>query len=611
MNSKNNSTTKIMPMQIDLYDNYDRKALTFINGNTQRGLVAIKKSYVDKRRRGADTISGPIKAKYTIPFKKARAKIEFNDYFDMGDDITMKSGRRWKTYEHDFNSKTSVNLKQLECCLTPTDCVNRLIPIVENRIKHYDVQDDFKYQWLFSTAEKKYNMSTKANKDINVVNKEIKEKLLTHANKYLVSPIKSLQFVRRYCPTALAGQVGKSDLQAKKTWLEKSPNTKFHCGYASLLIARNGKYTKKYIEDAKNNYDSSILSQHIVDFIDNFKKWLQNPKNKDIVGDYKLAKSMVDKDTLHLLAKYMKRPIIVYDNLYARREEWCFHGAPKSKATIRKNKKNGTHEKPIELRLKHHGSTNHFHALIRWKDIENLGYNYEEQIIKEVEQKEEKEKQEAIITTKVFPKPINTKKLIAWDIEASPNKSNNNKFQTWAAGIAWINGKNKKCYEKFYGRDSLPQMMDFLYSNCEDFDGYVMYAHNGGSFDFTLLMNDCLLNHDKWRLNTSDRAPIEQGGSWISVNIETMDKKSGRKFSLTMRDSMRMLPGSLDNLTRELKVKHQKLPETINHDEIAAFMNANQFDTTKLLLKYPQIEKYLLHDCVGLLEVVSKFRGVS
>lgn len=63
------------------------------------------------------------------------------------------------------------------------------------------------------------------------------------------------------------------------------------------------------------------------------------------MGDYKLAKSMVDKDTLRLLAKYMKRPIIVYDNLYARREEWCFHGEPKSKATIRKNKKNGTHEK--------------------------------------------------------------------------------------------------------------------------------------------------------------------------------------------------------------------------------------------------------------------------
>jgi len=103
-------------------------------------------------------------------------------------------------------------------------------------------------------------MSTKANKDINVVNEEIKEKLQLHASKYLTTPIQSLQFVRRYCPTALAGQVRKSDLLAKKTWLEKSPNTKFYCGYASLLIARNGKYTTKYIEDAKNNNDSSILS---------------------------------------------------------------------------------------------------------------------------------------------------------------------------------------------------------------------------------------------------------------------------------------------------------------------------------------------------------------
>jgi len=153
-----------MPMQIDLYDNYDRKALFFIYGKTQRGLVAIKKSYVDKRRRGADTISGTIKAKYTQPFKKARAKIEFNDYFDMEDDIIMKSGRRWKTYDHNFKSKTSENLKQLECCLTPIDRVNRLIPIVENRLNHYDIIDDFKYQLLFSTAEKKITCQLKLTK---------------------------------------------------------------------------------------------------------------------------------------------------------------------------------------------------------------------------------------------------------------------------------------------------------------------------------------------------------------------------------------------------------------------------------------------------------------
>ena len=33
-------------------------------------------------------------------------------------------------------------------------------------------------------------------------------------------------------------------------------------------------------------------------------------------------------------------------------------------------------------------------------------------------------------------------------------------------------------------------------------------------------------------------------------------------------------------------------------------MNANNFDTTRLLSKYPDIEKYLQHDCLGLLEVV-------
>ena len=101
------------------------------------------------------------------------------------------------------------------------------------------------------------------------------------------------------------------------------------------------------------------------------------------------------------------------------------------------------------------------------------------------------------------------------------------------------------------GRDALSKLLDYLYENREDFNGYYMYAHNGGAFDFTVLMNDCLLNHDKWRINCSNNAAIEQSGSWISAVLET--KAHGKKYSITMRDSVRMLPGTLDSLTKELK----------------------------------------------------------
>ena len=49
----------------------------------------------------------------------------------------------------------------------------------------------------------------------------------------------------------------------------------------------------------------------------------------------------VDQETLRLLAVYKKRPIHVYDNLYAIKEGWKFKGEPKSPATIRKQKQEG------------------------------------------------------------------------------------------------------------------------------------------------------------------------------------------------------------------------------------------------------------------------------
>ena len=59
------------------------------------------------------------------------------------------------------------------------------------------------------------------------------------------------------------------------------------------------------------------------------------------------------------MAVYKKRPIHVYDNLYAIKEGWKFKGEPKSPATIRKQKQEGIYRKPIEIRLKNHGAVNH------------------------------------------------------------------------------------------------------------------------------------------------------------------------------------------------------------------------------------------------------------
>ena len=73
--------------------------------------------------------------------------------------------------------------------------------------------------------------------------------------------------------------------------------------------------------------------------------------------------------------------------------------------------------------------------------------------------------------------------------------------------MAWLNAEGKMKYKKAFGRDALSKLLEFLYKNREEFNGYYMYAHNGGAFDFTVLMNDCLLNHDKWKLNCQPRPP--------------------------------------------------------------------------------------------------------
>ena len=138
MTTKNNTTDKEMSIKVDLHDKYDRKALAFINGNTSRGLISIKKSFVDQRRKYSSTVTGPLKPKYSRPFKKARAKAEFNDFFALESNETKLSGRSWTTYGHDVNDYPSI--KGHSCDINTR--LNTLIPIAKNRMNHHDQNDE-------------------------------------------------------------------------------------------------------------------------------------------------------------------------------------------------------------------------------------------------------------------------------------------------------------------------------------------------------------------------------------------------------------------------------------------------------------------------------------
>ena len=72
-------------------------------------------------------------------------------------------------------------------------------------------------------------------------------------NQYLFKGMPKVTAVRRLTPEALVGAAGRSDIAAKKTWLEKSPNTQYHCAFASFKIAEKTENLVQYISEAKRS----------------------------------------------------------------------------------------------------------------------------------------------------------------------------------------------------------------------------------------------------------------------------------------------------------------------------------------------------------------------
>jgi len=147
---------------------------------------------------------------------------------------------------------------------------------------------------------------------------------------------------------------------------------------------------------------------------------------------------------------------------------------------------------------------------------------------------------------------------------------------------------------QFWGLDALDQFLIYLSNNKEMFDGFTLYGHNAGKFDLPLLIDQSLLNKKESQFKIKGDGCLELNNSWIGFTLES---RTDEKFRLFFRDSIRLLPMSLEKLTQELKVKHQKLAETVNHDDI----------TIDNYMNFPQLKKYLKHDTLGLLECMKKF----
>jgi len=276
-------------------------------------------------------------------------------------------------------------------------------------------------------------------------------------------------------------------------------------------------------------------------------------------------KGLSDMGTIQELCNYKKRSAIVFDSIF------------QIKQTITPTVDKGL--SPIKLQF----INNHMKACIDWKDIADAVPTTNTVEIKSSKKDENKK------IVKHFTDKEHDSRIMVWDIEASRDDDKN--FKAYAVGVAWEEDGDQKI-EIWFGLDCLTKFMDFLHNNFEKFNGWTLYAHNGGKFDIPVLLRECLLSYTGFSIDV-DKI-VELNKSFIGFGLKKGDMR------ISMKDSLRLLPEGLDKLTKDFKVPHQKLTETISHEDIT-LENYNSPEY------YPLIHKYLTNDCLGLLEILHTF----
>lgn len=165
-------------------------------------------------------------------------------------------------------------------------------------------------------------------------------------------------------------------------------------------------------------------------------------------------------------------------------------------------------------------------------------------------------------------------KRYSLDIETM-NYLGNNKFKM---GLGYtekllIGLYDGETYKQF---DSFKEVLKFLYSQN---DVSIVFAHNGGKYDFLYLMDTCV----KGKCHVSDVISL---GSSIIFTINYKKKK------IIFRDSFKLLPSGLEALAKSYLPTLRKME--MNYDK-------SYFQE--------EIEEYLRVDCLSLFEVLKTFES--
>lgn len=378
--------------------------------------------------------------------------------------------------------------------------------------------------------------------------------------------------------------------QANNKWHIVNPKSKFNCVFQSIAVCRNFNTHRLLLNDTEEGSKARIESGF-------FLKNKVKPSNDNYA----------DNMTIQEICDWTRYPINLYNNVF----ELIKTFKPKNPLNRYKQKikyydiqKVGDHCKAlISKKL-----IKHFHPDFEFKTLTEL------EIIKS-------SNDTMIKKVKRFHKYND--KIAAWDIETSLNA--NKEHIPYASAIAWfeyeygedtVTFRNKKFKRKkkiewkkveertknitnrtlkekqFWGLNCLQEMTKWIYENKAIFNGYTLYAHNGGKYDLPLIIKKAFIESPDFLIE--GKGCVELNNAWIGF---TLRARNDRKYKIYFRDSFRLLPMGLEKLTKELKVEHQKLTETVNHSDIT-LLNYNTF---------PQLKTYLTHDVFGLLEVIQTF----
>ena len=144
----------------------------------------------------------------------------------------------------------------------------------------------------------------------------------------------------------------------------------------------------------------------------------------------------------------------------------------------------------------------------------------------------------------------------------------------------------------FHKTEAIKKAFDFVDEFKYFFIGSVWFAHNGGKFDFPVMMREFFFKQSKFYISEYGCLSVNNRYINVVVNLE-----GDRRFKMTFKDSCAFMPGTLARLGNEVCKRFKKITGEIDHEKI----------TIENCLTYPKIVDYLEFDCLTLFELVATY----